>query len=163
MRRTIELGPLLALAALAALAALVALTALAGCNGGGDSSDGGTSDPPCVLPQDAGCAASFAPPTFDAIFMNILKPNCAVGTGTCHTSDFAAGGIVFENEATAYATLLGADGGTAFVLPRNPACSTLMKRLQSTDPNYHMPRGPNSLSEQDLCTITQWIDQGASE
>jgi hypothetical protein len=127
------------------------------------SSSASDPDPPCVAVPDAGCAATYAPPTFDAIFTNIFQPNCSVGTGTCHTSDFAAGGIIFANETAAYSILLGADGGTPYVLPANASCSTLMKRLESTDPSYHMPRGNVALSGGDLCTITQWIDQGAPE
>ncbi len=140
---------------------MLACAAVAACGNGGGSND--ASDPPCVSAPPATCAASYAPPTYDTIFTNIFQPNCAVGTGTCHTSDFAAGGIVFEDAGAAYATLLGEGGGTMYVLPDNASCSTLMKRLQSTDPNYHMPRGSTSLSGGDLCTITQWIDVGAPQ
>jgi hypothetical protein len=145
---------------------LIALTlglmlALAACNGSGDSSDA-SADVPCVTGLSTSCAATYAPPTFDTIFTNIFQPNCAVGTGTCHTSDFAAGGLVFADAGAAYDTLLGEDGGTALVLPGNPGCSTLMKRLESNDPSYHMPRGPNFLSLGDRCTIVQWIGAGAA-
>jgi hypothetical protein len=138
---------------------MLALFACAGSSA--SSSADAATDPPCVTGLTTTCAATYAPPTFDTIFTNIFQPNCAVGTGTCHTSDFAAGGIVFANESDAYATLLGADGGTAYVLPNDPGCSTLMKRLESADPSYHMPRGPTSLSDGDLCTIVQWIGEGA--
>jgi hypothetical protein len=136
--------------------------ALLACSGAGASPGvDASTDPPCVTGLTATCAATYAPPAFDTIFTNIFHPNCAVGNGTCHTSDFAAGGIVFEDAGTAYALLLGADGGTPYVLPDDPGCSTLMKRLESSDPSYRMPRGDNSLSDGDLCTIVQWIDQGA--
>jgi hypothetical protein len=128
------------------------------CSGGGS----GAADPPCVPDLTASCAATYAPPTFDAIFTNILLPNCAIGTGTCHTSDFGAGGIVFAVEDASYATLVGKDGGVPYVLPADPGCSTLMKRLESSDPSYHMPRGPNFLSAGDLCTIVQWISEGGA-
>jgi hypothetical protein len=142
---------------------LVVALALVGCScqGGNGSADAST-DPPCVTGLTPNCAANYAPPTFDTIFTDILQPNCAVGTGTCHTSDFAAGGIVFEDAGAAYDTILGEDGGTAYVIPGDPGCSTLMKRLESTDPSYHMPRGPNSLLAGDLCTIVQWISAGAA-
>lgn len=120
-------------------------------------------DPPCVANLTANCAATYAPPTFQTIYGSILKINCASGTGTCHTSDFAAGGLVLADANVAYNRLLGADGGVALVVPGNPGCSTIMKRLESTDPNYHMPRGPNFLSAGDLCTIVQWISQGAAQ
>lgn len=149
MRRTIE----------RVLTAL-ALVGCAGCSSNGDSS---STDPPCVTGLDAGCAATYDPPTYDTIYTSILVPNCAVGTGTCHTSDFAPDGLVFADETTSYDTLLGLDGGTPLVLPGNPGCSTLMKRLESTDPDYHMPKGPSFLSAGDLCTIVQWISQGAPQ
>jgi hypothetical protein len=140
--------------------AIALAVAVGGCTGSNGSA--AATDPPCVTGLSTSCAATYSPPTFDAIFMNILQPNCAVGTGTCHTSDFAAGGIVFENESAAYGTLLGADGGTPFVLPGDPGCSTIMKRLESSDPTYHMPKGPTFLSEGDRCTIIQWIGEGAA-
>jgi len=133
------------------------MAALGAC---GNSSSPG--DPPCVTVPAATCAATYAPAVFDTIFTSIFQPNCAVGTGTCHTSDFAAGGIVFADPNVAYATLLGTSGGTAYVLPKDPSCSTLMKRLESIDPTYHMPKGNTSLSQGDLCTIVQWIDEGAA-
>jgi hypothetical protein len=140
--------------------ALVAAASLLACsNGGNGSSD--DADVPCVTGLDAGCAATYDPPTYDAIYSGILVSNCAVGTGTCHTSDFAPDGLVFADETTSYDTLLAVNGGTALVLPGNPGCSTLMKRLESTDPSYHMPKGPSFLSAGDLCTIVQWISQGA--
>src|SRR5580698_2618939 len=107
--------------------------ALTGCTG-----QSSAPDVPCVSGLTTSCAATYAPPTFDTIFSDILQPNCAVGTGTCHTSDFAAGGIVFEDAGAAYDTLLGEHGGTPYVLPGDPGCSTLMKRLESSDPSYHM-------------------------
>ncbi len=143
----------MALASIAIVAPSVAACASHGAS---------TSDPPCVAGLTASCQATYAPPTFDAIFTNILHTSCAVGQGTCHTSDFGAGGIVFANADASYATLLGKNGGTAYALPNDPGCSTIMKRLESTDPNYHMPRGPNSLSAGDLCTIVQWISSGAA-
>jgi hypothetical protein len=139
-------------------AASLALVLLAACNG---SSGTSSSDPPCVTGLDAGCAATYDPPTYDTIYTSILVPNCAVGTGTCHTSDFAPDGLVFADETASYDTLLGVNGGTPLVLPDNPGCSTVMKRLESTDPDYHMPKGPSFLSAGDLCTIVQWISQGA--
>ncbi len=148
MRRTIEIA--------------VGVALLGACSSGGAQSADASTDPPCVTGLTATCSATYDPPTFDTIFTSILQPNCAVGTGTCHTSDFEAGGIAFADESTAYATLLGTSGGTAFVLPKDPSCSTLMKRLESDDPSYHMPRGPTFLSPGDLCTIVQWISEGAA-
>ena len=127
------------------------------------SSDAGSaSDPPCVTGLTADCAASYAPPTFDADLHEHLPDELRRGDGHVPHVRLRRGGIVFAEPNTSYATLLGSDGGTAYVLPGDPGCSTLMKRLESTDPNYHMPKGPTSLSAGDLCTIVQWIANGAA-
>lgn len=126
------------------------------------SSSSAPTDPPCVANLSRSCAPTYATHTFDTVFSSILHPNCAVGTGTCHTADFKAGGLVLADETSAYSILLGTDGGAPLVIPKNPGCSTLIKRLESTDPSYHMPRGSSSLSAGDLCTIVQWIDDGAT-
>jgi hypothetical protein len=121
----------------------------------------GPASPSCVSGLSSDCAASYSPPAFAMIFTGILQPNCAVGTGTCHTPDFVAGGVVFADQTDSYNLLLGMGGGTAYVLPGDPGCSVLMERLESTDPSFHMPRGTNFLSSGDLCTIIQWISMGA--
>jgi len=139
------------------LAAAIDMT-LPGCSGGSSSS----AAPACVPGLTPSCAATYAPPAFPTIFANILQPNCATGMGTCHTSDYGAGGLVFADQTTSYQLLLGTNTGVAYVIPGNPGCSTLMERLESTDPSYHMPRGPNFLSDGDLCTIVQWIAGGAT-
>jgi hypothetical protein len=146
--------------------ALLVATLLACSHASGPDSADASDEPPCVTGLTPTCSATYSPPSFTTIFTNILQPNCAVGMGTCHTPDYAAGGLVFADQMTAYDLLIAPDGGpagtTPYVIPGDPGCSTLMKRLESTDPNYHMPRGPNSLSAGDLCTIVQWISQGAS-
>jgi hypothetical protein len=128
------------------------------------TSDGNSSggEPPCVQGLSVDCKAQYDPATFDTIFTKILKPTCASGTGTCHTSDAAMGGLVFEDPDRAHAMLLGSDGSRARVLPGDPACSLLMKRLSSTDPSYRMPRGPTPLTAGEQCTITKWIAAGGA-
>lgn len=118
-------------------------------------------DPPCVAGLTTACQPLYSPATYDVLFTKVLQPNCAVGTGTCHTSDAAQGGLVLQDIDAAYAMLLGKDGSHPRVLPGDPGCSLLMKHLESTDPSYHMPKGPNSLSAPALCAITQWIAGGA--
>lgn len=127
------------------------------------SSDGQTGDPPCVGGLTPDCAATYDPPTFATIHAKILKPTCATGTGTCHTSDAAMGGLVLEDAHRSYQLLLGENGGKARVLAHDPSCSLLEKRLNATDPGYRMPRGPTPLSAGDICTITKWIAAGAAE
>ena len=122
------------------------------------TSSGPAPDPPCVQGLSADCAATYDPPTYSTIFDKILHPTCATGRGTCHTADTAPNGLVFETADDAYKLLL--DGRR--VLPGDPSCSLIMKRLTSTDPNYHMPKGSLSLSAGDQCTIVRWIATGAA-
>jgi hypothetical protein len=58
--------------------------------------------------------------------------------------------------------LLGLKGGTKRVVPRNAACSPLMVRLESSDPNFQMPRG-SRLTDAQLCDFVQWIQAGAQK
>jgi len=109
----------------------------------------------------ASCKPQYDPPVYDTIFTKILKPTCASGTGTCHTADAAKGGLVFVDASQSHAMLLGTDGSRARVKPMDPSCSLLVERLTSTDPSFHMPPGPSSISSGELCTIVQWIAAGA--
>jgi hypothetical protein len=124
-------------------------------------SDESPGEPACVV-IDSSCRPQYDPPTFDTIHAKILKPTCASGVGTCHTSDAQKGGLVFEQIDPSYASLLGKDGSHARVLPGDASCSLLMKRLASTDPSYRMPRGPTPLTAGEQCTIAKWIAAGAA-
>jgi hypothetical protein len=117
--------------------------------------------PPCVANLDAGCQPLYDPPVYATIFDKILQPTCAQGTGTCHTADGAKAGLVFENADTAYALLLGSTGGRVRVIPKDPACSLLVIRLESGDPGFRMPPGPTPLLDSELCDVVQWIAGGA--
>jgi hypothetical protein len=128
------------------------------------SSPQASSDPPCVAGLSTACNATYDPPSYDTIYAKIFHPTCATGNGTCHTSSARAGDLAFDNADDAYASLLGtgSNGAKKLVLAGDPACSLLMKRLASTDPNYHMPPGPEGLTAGELCTVVKWIGAGAS-
>jgi hypothetical protein len=119
------------------------------------------SDPPCVVGLKTDCLPQYDPPTYQTIFDKILRPTCASGVGTCHTSDGAKAGLVFENADPSYKLLLGTEGGRARVIAGDPSCSVIMKRVASTDPSYHMPPGPSSILPGEACTIVKWIAEGA--
>ena len=93
---------------------------------------------------------------FDTIHEKILKPTCATGRGTCHTSDAAKGGLVLEQPSPSYTALTNGR-----VVAGDVSCSLLMKRLGSTDPKVRMPPGSHSLTDGEICTISQWIAKGA--
>jgi hypothetical protein len=115
----------------------------------------------CVTGLTGDCRPLYDPPTFDALYSNVFHATCAQGKGTCHTADAAMAGLVFEDPDRAYSLLLG-ETGRQRVIPGDPGCSLLMRRLESADPNFRMPPGPTPLLDSELCTITQWILQGAA-
>ncbi len=137
------------------LPAFIGVAAVLGCGEAPEPSDAA-----CVENVDRECRPLYAPATFQVIFDRIVHPTCARGMGTCHSADARMAGLVFEEEQEAYDLLLG-EAGRARVLPGDPECSLLVERLASGDPRYRMPPGPTPLLESELCTITQWIAEGA--
>jgi hypothetical protein len=136
-------------------AASVAVAAIA-CT----SSDG---DPlACVKNLSLDCKPLYDPPVYQTIFDKTFHPTCATGTGTCHTSDAAKGGLVFENADTAYGLLVGTIDGRKRVLAGDPACSLVVIRLESSNASVHMPPGPSFLPAAERCAIEQWIAAGAA-
>ena len=140
----------------ASLALLAGAIAVAGCG----------SDPPpdqnhtCVENLNTDCSELlYDPPVYSTIYSKILQPKCATGSG-CHSADVAMGGLAVTDADQTYDALLGIKGGVKRVIPRDAACSPLMVRLESRDPNFVMPRG-DRLTEPALCVFVQWIKQGA--
>ncbi len=132
--------------------------AIAGCASPAEKvGDGGL---PCVANLKTDCQPLYDPPLYSTLFTKILQPTCATGIGTCHTSNAGMGGLVFESVTDSYDALLGLNGARQRVIPNDPACSLLMIRLESTDPQFVMPKG-SRLDEPSLCDFVLWIAQGA--
>lgn len=125
------------------------LGATRGCGGGSD----------CVADLPLDCAPLYDP-TFDQIHARTLVPSCAVSGASCHGAEGGQGDLVIGDADSAYAALLGTNGGRARVTPGDPACSLLVERLWSTDPAVVMPRGA-PLSDAERCVFTKWIAAGA--
>ena len=100
------------------------------------------------------------PPTYDNVFSRTLEVKCALSGGACHSAEGAMGGLIYEDPDEAYGLLVGDGGGDRPVLPGDPACSELVRRITSRDPDVQMPPG-NRLSDQERCAIIQWIANGA--
>lgn len=98
-------------------------------------------------------------PTFDNVWQNTLVASCAVGS-TCHTAGANRGGLTLDDADGAYDELLGASGDDARVLPGDPGCSELIRRIVSEDSGEVMPPG-GQLSDAERCAIIQWIANGA--
>ena len=102
------------------------------------------------------CAPLYEP-TFDNIHQRTLVPSCAIGS-SCHSSEGAKAGLVFDTADESYKAILGLDDpGSAFI-PDDPGCSLIVKRIESIE--NPMPPGQR-LSEAERCVIVQWIAQGA--
>lgn len=134
------------------LIAIATTMPVAGCNGdeGGDA---------CLeaLPRD--CAIIWA--DYEAMHANLLGGTCGGGaTGaSCHAAAGAKGGLVLQDIDAGYASLLG-DDGRPRVVPGDPECSELVKRIYSDDPALQMPPG-QPLSDSERCSIVRWVADGA--
>lgn len=112
------------------------------------------SDADCVQ-ASLDCRPIVSPPTFDALYANVLQPSCAANTGRCHGSANFTGGVDMRTADSTYAAL------AARVQPDAVGCSLLVKRVASTDTTFRMPPGPTPLSEPQQCAIRLWIANGA--
>lgn len=96
------------------------------------------------------------PPRWSRIYETTIQAKCSVGNGACH-SEAAQNALRFIDSEQSYDSLLE----KAYVIPDDPACSPLMHRLNSADPNEIMPPGAG-LAENERCSIQQWITLGAN-
>jgi Planctomycete cytochrome C len=117
----------------------------------------------CLEPLSLDCQVATQP-TYPELFNNILLKTCGSPTtgASCHAPAGSQGGLVLSDMTQAYDYLLGNMGGRARVIPGDPECSIVERRLESTDPNFGMPPG-GRLSEGLRCAVRQWIANGASK
>ena len=126
---------------------------------GGDDGDGGT-ELQCVEDLPSDCAPGFEP-TWNNVYANVVRQSC-VGSGTsCHGPGAKQGGLELSSASGALAALLGDTDGKPRVLPNDPACSTLMIRLETDDPDKRMPRLAGQLTAATRCAVQTWIEMGA--
>jgi hypothetical protein len=139
------------------LLSLIAVFSLFACS----SKDEPTpAEPACLDELELECAVTYEP-TFEAIFENRIQGTCGGGGRSCHSSSGAHAGLVMDEIDLAYDGLLGLDGSKARVLPGDPECSLMVRRLESNDEDFQMPPG-DKLSEGERCAIRQWIANGAA-
>ena len=128
---------------------------------GVDDEPGSDARPSCVEQLNLNCSVLHDPPIYPTIYQTLIQPQCTLGSG-CHSADGAMGGLVLANADDSYDALLGLRGGPKRVVPRNAACSPLVVRLESHDPNFQMPPG-SPLTAPELCDFVQWIQAGAQK
>lgn len=147
-----------------ARAVLVLFTVCGGCDP--SPGDGPVELPACVDVDPAACTPLYAP-EFSNVMSETLAPRCGVAGGACHGQDGAEGaldgGLVLVDAEASHAILREGEGagGEPFVRPGDAACSLLVVRLAVDDPDLRMPPGAAALEDTELCSIAQWIEQGA--
>lgn len=110
----------------------------------------------CLQPLELECDPRY-PAKFDQIYERLIEGTCSAAP--CHGAA-RAGNLMFGDADAAYARLLNDDVDDPLVIPGDPECSLLMKRLESDDLDFVMPvRDP--LDDDELCAIRQWIANGA--
>lgn len=143
---------------------LLAAVAMTGCPDD-DAEDDGDDDGPlaCVDVDPDGCAELY-PPTWDRVYSDTLETKCATGGLSCHGSADAEGaslgGLFFADSSAAHALLLEDRGESTYVIPGDPSCSLLVKRLRTDDPIRRMPPG-TTLMDGEVCSVAKWIAMGA--
>lgn len=135
---------------------LLCAAALQACGDDGGGGAAGTSGGGCLPPLDLECTPRY-PPEFDEIYERLIEPTCSAAA--CH-GEGRAGNLMFGDADAAHARLLNDDVSHPLVIPGDPECSLLVKRLESDDLDFVMPaRSP--LDEDELCAIRQWVESGA--
>lgn len=112
------------------------------------------SDDAVCIEVDVACDRLYEP-TFDNVFTMTLNDKCALSG--CHDAQRRAGGVVYEDPDEAFSFLV--DDGR--VEPGNAGCSLLIRRIDATSASFRMPPGNTPLSEQERCSIRQWVENGA--
>lgn len=112
--------------------------------------------PPACKMVDEGCTQLEYEPTFDNLYTMTLKDSCGSTRSSCHSAAGHKGGMSFEDEAHAYAALVGG----ARVHPGDPGCSDLIVRTDSPGTDYQMPPG-DPLTPAERCGLIQWVAHGA--
>ncbi len=92
---------------------------------------------------------------FNSDVRPILNKHCLA----CHGGVKAQSGLSFLFEEDAYALT---KSGQSAIVRGNAHASELFKRITSDDPDLLMPADRPPLSEQEIKTIEQWINEGAS-
>ena len=117
-------------------------------------------EPACLEAVDTECTPLFEP-TFSEIHARKLSVTCSSGGASCHGPSGRKGGLALSDFDEAYDLLLGTDGGKARVVPFDPECSELVRRLDSTGMDVMPPGEP--LSEGERCAVRIWIANGATK
>ncbi len=102
-----------------------------------------------LVPQSA-----WAKNTLAQSANEILQARCF----ECHGDDRLRGGLALNVREDA---LEGGDSGVAAFVPGDGANSSIIARIQSTDPDERMPAKGDPLTAEEIALLVEWIDAGA--
>lgn len=134
------------------------VAALLACGDDGSDGTAGMSGSGACLPAlDLECSPTY-PATFDNFYDQLIDDTCAISS--CHGPAGNAGNLTFGDADAAYQRLLDDSVHEPLVIPGDPECSMLIKRLESEDRDFVMP-ARNRLPPGERCAIRQWVANGA--
>jgi hypothetical protein len=119
----------------------------------------GCSDGPplaCVDDVDFATCPPLYAPTWTNVYTNTIADTCASGGASCHAAAGGQGGLVLEGADRAYQALTT----RGYVIPGDAACSEMVERLYTRNPDLLMPRGAR-LPDPEACAIGKWVALGA--
>lgn len=91
-------------------------------------------------------------PTFEVLYDEVLAPSCAFASRSCHGPGGARRPSMVDLE-TAREEL------DPYVVPGEPLCSELVRRVSSEEAGFRMPPAASSrLSDDAICAIAAWVD-----
>jgi len=123
----------------AGLGAVAVLLAVQGCH-----------DERCL--DELVCAPTEAP-TFEVLYADVLRPSCALEGRSCHGPGGARAPSMIDLE-TARTEL------EAYVVPGEPLCSELVRRVVSDEGGFRMPPLQSArLSDEAICAIDAWVKE----
>ncbi|MCA9212599.1 MAG: DUF1549 domain-containing protein [Planctomycetales bacterium] len=91
-------------------------------------------------------------------FERDIQPVFAEHCLHCHGEDEQESSLRLDRRAN---MLTGGDSGIATIVPGKPEKSLLVDVINHVNEDMAMPPDANKLPEQDIATLTRWIDEGA--
>ncbi len=91
-------------------------------------------------------------------FHREIKPILEAQCYSCHQGSKVKGGLRLDSRAAAFA---GGKGDGPAVTPHQPAESSLLQRITSTDPEEVMPAKGDPLPARDIALLRRWVEEGA--
>ncbi len=91
-------------------------------------------------------------------FGSKISPICKQHGYQCHGGEKQKGGLRLDHKAGAFAK---ADSGELAIRAGEPNESELVKRIRSDDDDLRMPPDGPRLSQQQIDTISRWIERGS--